>query len=716
MPKYRATGPDGRVYQVTAPDEASARAQINAAATKGYNPAKGFGATLRHGFTMGLSDPVQGAGSGAGAVLQGLMSGRVRSPEDAGQTFSNAYGDTVEDERRSRAIFQSQSPVLAGTTSLVAGLGSIRGGNVPGANAAWRSATGNAVDRAAAYRTALRAAPAPRIAPALATGTALGTVSSAANDQTGDPVGAGVAGGATSLGLGLGLVGAGQAAGAVLNTALRQGLTPEQRAARLIQREIGRTIITDPNTGQQRSMTLADMNTNLSRLGAGRNYETVAEIGGPRLKAAARAVANVPGPGQSIAEAALEGRAGKMSDRIMTEMSRALPGAGGDMTYEEALDVFRRNRAAINRQNYDAAYQETAPPDVTAMTMVPAMREAPDTALRNAMGHLDEHEFRIRNAIRMAEMGGRNVNEAEIGRLTGQLEQAERARAELSALAAGEAPDNVSPLTADMFQRGLRQMSIKEPGAPWGQGTRTFNQLSDQVYPALGKARSEAHVGKSGEELMALGRGLLNSTDGEIRVALSGAGQTERDAMMQGVLSGIEQKINANDTGFVARFVKNRNWQNALTEAIGDKAAKRIMTRIRREALMNVFRNYVLSGSRTTPLAEDIRALTEGENELSFMADFITSGGDVKNVVLRQAAAWWRRQAENGGINDPEVNRALASMLYRRATRGATGGIAEVQDKIRALPRYAQGVSTAGPDAVRFAAPLDNYRRQQWDR
>jgi len=699
------------------PDDPSLKARVAQARKqnrpRGYDPVQGSKDTLAHAFTAGLSDAAGGAGAGTGTVLKGLLSGNVRSLQDAGAAFQSGYGGEVNRARSYRRQFQAEQPVLAGAEQL-AGLFGIRGGNVPGAARA--AAAAPVAERAAAYRTALRAAPPVSPVKSIAVGGGLAGVSGAVNDESGDPVGAGLASGALGLALGTGLLGAGQVAGAGLNVALRNNLSPEQRAARLIQREIGRTMYTDPRTNRPRPMTLQDMNANQRALGSGANLETVAELGGKRLKAAARAVANVPGAGQSIAENALEGRASKMSDRIMTEVGRGLPGARRDMTYEEAQDVFRQQRAGINRQNYDAAYQETAAPETVQMTMVPAMREAPDAAMRNAMGHLDEHEYRIRNAIRIAEMGGRNVNEDEIGKLTGQLAQVDRARAELSAIAGGETPENVSPLAADMFQRGLRQVSISEPGAPWGQGTRTFNQLSDQVYPALGKARSEAHVGKSGEELMDLGRNLLNATDGEIRVALRGAGATERDAMMQGVLSGIEHKINQSDTGFVARFVRNKNWQNALKEAIGEKPAARIMTRIKREALMNAFRNYVLSGSRTTPLKEDIRALTEGESELGFMADFLDSGGDVKNFAMKRAVAWWRRQSENGGINDPEVNRALAEMLYARATSGPTGGLAKMQDAVRALPRYAQGVTSAGPDATRFAAPVDNYRRERWER
>jgi hypothetical protein len=463
-----------------------------------------------------------------------------------------------------------------------------------------------------------------------------------------------------------------------------------------------------------------DLEVNRRRLGPGASQETIAEVGGAGLKAQARAVANVEGPGRQIAEDVLDNRMEGISTRTMGEAARGLPKAQREMNLPEAEAALRAARSGEATQAYAAAYAAPLNQDVVAVTIKPLMVQGEVLALQSAAKQLDNELLRVRSRIAQANARGGNVNEQQVGAMTAEIDDIMRAQGQLKALAAGQDPGEISTRAIDYYQRGLRQMAeAAGPRTPEGSSYATaldaFNELADNVAPTFGKARTQYGEASRALDMMELGRTILGQTDGQVAMAMRGITGPQKDALVLGVLDSLQQKIDANDTAFVARFVKNKVWSKAVTEALGDKAARRLMTRIRREAAMNAFRNYVLSGSRTAGLSDDIKALTEGESELRFLTEFMEQGGDVKGFVLRRALNWWRRQQENGGIRDPRVNEALARMLYTKATGGKTGGVAQVQAQIRALPQYATGglpLGTALAPGASRAAVMEQQKRR----
>src|SRR3989304_3995927 len=108
---------------------------------------------------------------------------------------------------------------------------------------------------------------------------------------------------------------------------------------------------------------------------------------------------------------------------------------------------------------------------------------------------------------------------------------------------------------------------------------------------------------------------------------------------MVGVRRAIAEKVNRGDTAFVARLVRDKNLRAQLTEELGGSAnARKFFGRVSREASMASNDNFVRTGSRTTPLAEDIKSLTSGEDELGFISELVQSGGSVKPWLLRKGA------------------------------------------------------------------------------
>ena len=137
-------------------------------------------------------------------------------------------------------------------------------------------------------------------------------------------------------------------------------------------------------------------------------------------------------------------------------------------------------------------------------------------------------------------------------------------------------------------------------------------------------------------------------------------------------------------------------------------SVQRLQNRIAREARMRGHENFVRGGSQTTPIAEDIKGLTQGESELGFLSEVIQSGGNVRGPALRLLAGAWDR-IHRPGIYNPEVNRELATRLFQPAT---TGNVKALRRELAAL--RARGIVLDAPaerDLIRAA--LFVQREQQ---
>ena len=99
-------------------------------------------------------------------------------------------------------------------------------------------------------------------------------------------------------------------------------------------------------------------------------------------------------------------------------------------------------------------------------------------------------------------------------------------------------------------------------------------------------------------------------------------------------------------------------------------------------------------------MAEDIKALTQGESELGFLSEVIQGGGNLRAPALRVLARAWDR-LYRPGIYNPEVNRELAQRLFQPAT---TGNVAQLRTEIAALRRRGMVIDAAvEQDLVRAA-------------
>lgn len=496
---------------------------------------------------------------------------------------------------------------------------------------------------------------------------------------------------------------------AFLQVLSRQSLTADQRALRLMMREL-------EDQGQDPADIVRQANILLRQAPT---EEVLLETLGPGGLRMARAVAAMgEGRGRSIADEALSARAegqpsmrqttarpgqravSSIRDRIADEAVRmtAPQQTRGPRNYWDALDALRTARAGQGRDAYRAAYEAGLDQTAAQTEIIPLMLDGAPEALASGARQLDTEALRLRAMLSDARMSGASAQDLDA--IQTQLDDAIAAGRQLQQLAGvrtGQAqpPNELSPRAVDFYQRGLRHMAESagvhtQEGSAINSARETFNRLSDRIAPALADARSRYGESRRIEELMGEGRRVFNMSEGEIDRLMRGNGNglsiEEFDGVMLGVLDAIEQKLGASDTGFLARLMRNQNWRNQLETAVGGRQqAQRFMDRLAREARMQETRNFVQSGSRTQPLSEDIRALTEGEAELGFYAreaqNFITQGASPRAAALRLATGFYERM-RRPGIANPQVQEAMARRLFTRVTRDSSQ---ELRDALLAL-------------------------------
>ncbi len=530
----------------------------------------------------------------------------------------------------------------------------------------------------------------------------------------------------------------------------RQGLTPDERALRLIDRELR-------DAGYEPEEIVRVMN----RLRAqAPTEEVIGELLGPSGQRLMRATAAMGrGSGRSIADQALNARAeggvrlpaptpaqpnrtrpvSSIRGRVMNEaVEMTAPTQNSTpRSYDDAIEALRTARAGQGEEAYRALYAQNIDDAPGVSRLLDYLAEAPPEAAASASRQLRSvaDGLRARRASAAQRGSQQEVDAlnaeltdvvAAVRQLEGLIEarrlgdvvddlRAQRAAAAPEEVAAIDAritraldaqrqqmPSSINARAVDYFQRGLNQLERNAGlGSPearaFGDARRAYNQMADDIVPGFGETRSRYGDSIRIEELMNEGRRVFEMTEGEIDRVLRGANRSglsreEFDGFLIGVLDAVERRLGQSDTAFLARLTKNQNWRNQLEAAVGGRQnAERFMNRLARETNMQRTRNWVQSGSRTEPLREDIRALTQGESELSFMLDQevrgpILAAGRMALTNPFEAAfrisTWIYDRTRRPGIANPQVQERMARRLFATATRE---GAQELRDAILAL-------------------------------
>lgn len=157
----------------------------------------------------------------------------------------------------------------------------------------------------------------------------------------------------------------------------------------------------------------------------------------------------------------------------------------------------------------------------------------------------------------------------------------------------------------------------------------------------------------------------------EIAEGMELMGRDEQDAMRLGVARGLSDVFRSRDPQRAFRqFLDDDVLQERLRLGFGDDATyARFMKDIGEEFEANLSYNRVLTGSRTTPLAEDIASVNraaEGDDPILAGLRAAQDGRPLRTRAFDWAATKLRQAREaSSGLNNPEVSRLLGQALFR---------------------------------------------------
>jgi len=393
--------------------------------------------------------------------------------------------------------------------------------------------------------------------------------------------------------------------------------------------------------------------------------ETIAEIGGTGAKGLARAVAVVPGPGQQVAQDTLYGRADGIGKRVV---SAARSAAGKPQDYGEAVINMATAGKAKQRASYDAAMK-----GAENVGIAPAETKGLASDIDNHLYDVETGPGIVPNQTSLTGLQRARTVIENIEKMTATgkftLRGVERYRQQLNQIY-GSAKTSGDGYDAGAVQQVIRQLDDrleKAANARAQAGNPTFRQQLNQIKAT----RQDYGTMKSTEEAMEQGRRVLRDDASDTYLWMNndgqGRSQAEADGYMVGVMKAIEDAVNRNDTAAIGRLQRDKNIQTALNQALGEKGASKLLTRVSREVSMNATKNAVLSGSRTTPTREEVDRWTKGEDDMAWLSDMIMNPTPVRNVFLKAFQGIYNR-ANRPGIYNPEVNKAVADILYSRAS------------------------------------------------
>jgi hypothetical protein len=374
----------------------------------------------------------------------------------------------------------------------------------------------------------------------------------------------------------------------------------------------------------------------------------------------ARAVAAVPGPGQNIAQQALGARSAQAGNRVKAAM-------------QDSLDASR------------ADYYQTK-------NMTEAARKAVADPL-------------------YAQSAATPVNEVDFQHLMGPIlntDIGQRAMTSAQRIAEAESVVSGQPSTWDqnIIQNG-QVVSAQTPGAPmldkmaqgWDEALRPYYQggrLSTegramlglrnefvnrlgQLVPANAEARAAWGQDSSVLNAMQTGRDIIRKTTDPELIAQDTANLTPEQQQAQN--TGMAYEIGGslqgrNPQAFLRSLNQDQNMQERFRAGFapgdaGDQAFSDFMASVKAEAEQQATHNNILTGSRTTPLKEDIDAANmagvDPDDPWLQAAQTVDKAKAALRTPVTSAAALGLKalsKVQSKPLNDPDVSQHLGEVLF----------------------------------------------------
>lgn len=562
--------------------------------SEGYTVNSFVGAMGRQKETGGIERP----GNALRAAAQGLLFNFADEAEAGVRSLlpgQGTYSQNLAAIRGGLKDYAADSPV----TSAVAELGGAVAPAVAGLLLS--PLTGGASSTA----TASAATRAPTLFNQIKNGAKIGAVTGAVSGAGASEGGIGnrLEGALKGGGLGAAFGGAVPVVAATGRTVIEKGKDIIGRSGEDAARKADELIMKSMARDEKNPFGIQRQINENTRIGA--KPETLADLGGANLRGRAAAAANVPGPTKERAKNFLTERVRDQPERLAGDLQMTM-GEKLQNTNKLAQQIIEE-RSQQAKPLYDAAYAKGGVIDdnkVSEFLKLPKFKEAFARAERIA--ELEGEKLpQIYKPLRDAQ--GNVLRDADGLVMYGDLES----------LPSLKVLDYVKRGLDDAIGTGTAKGSLgrTEIGA-LKKARREFVERVDEIGPDEYKQARQIFAGHSdAKEALEAGRNIYMMPENDWReVADQFAKMTplEQQMFRRGVVDASRIRMNqsSNEVGTardVTRVFGSKETMNRLRDVFPDDQSFGLFkTNLQRESQMAQTRNDVISGSRTTPLAQDI--------------------------------------------------------------------------------------------------------------
>lgn len=574
MPEFIITAPDGKKFQVSAPEGATADDAMkhfmdNHTAQEFRNGPLGFmdnmGRRLAGGASFGFADEIA---AGMDALTHPLLGRGSSAP-----TIGERYDANLQGERGIDRAFERRAPVLSAVGDVTGMIGGtiaaplLAPGKVAGMIPAPTSMLG---------KMALGGAAGGAVGAVEGFGTGEGSFTNRAeNAATHGAIGAGTGALIPPM-----LAGVGKLAGPVLD---KLGLRNADKAA------LNQTLRAFERDGISPDEAFAKLR---EWRAAGSKPEALVDLGGENVRALATTAANLPGKSRQAAMDLVEMRKGGAADRVGEDLARSI---SPSTNYAGTIDDLMAHRRDTAGPLYDKMRQAPTywSPELDALMKRPSMKEAWGKAQRLA-----------------AEEGVDLPKVWKLDEKTGEMVRTGESR-----------PDWAS---WDYIKRGLDevigghvdQFGKKTDTGRTTEGTRkALLDILDVANPDYKAARAAYSGPSQSIDAMKLGRSILSEDADLTAKKIAALDPGDKEFFRAGVVKAIQDKVENTIDGrnVVASFFNKPALRNKLAAAFDSpEEFKRFEALMKREMDMAATNNMISprAGSQTMRLlsgAEDMK-------------------------------------------------------------------------------------------------------------
>ena len=565
MPIYEIETPDGRAFEVEAPDQ---NAALQALGVKPQESRSFRGGALaastegiKQGLTFGFGDELMaGAMAPIGATIDYF--------KGDGFDLGRAYDENLEWERDRQRAAAEQHPG-ANTVGMLAG-GAVTGGGLAKQGV---TLAGKAAGRGLGTRMAAGAGEGAAYGSAYGFGTGEGGLGER---------GASAAGGAVAGTL---LGGAIPAAG----TAVTKALTPAAR-------KVGSMI--NPTGAKQQAgvdRVLRDaQKAGLSQKDLLQGVKEGRTIGqqDSTLSDLTRSVKRQPGGARKTINDALDEGYAANNQQALDD---AVSGLGGERNFYVWRDMFAKSKSKGAQKAYDAAFRANWG------------TKGPPMALDNIMPRIPAEA--LRSAQRIAQAEGRPFGKQLLASIDDASGSVQFSR-----------PPSLEE--AELIRRGLASATSKSfrsgdgsVGAAYRSLEREMRGILDEFSPMLRRTRQAYATASQIQEAADEGLSLLNKSADEVEYIVSNMSRVEKEAARKGLASALKHRIERGQINrdAVKGLFGSRQSQRVLSELWPDqKSFRQFQRQMENRAEFSAHRQNVQGNSRTQQDLADSGALGGG--------------------------------------------------------------------------------------------------------